>query len=341
MLPADGPISEIQHRQVRDAFRLYQESKGITLADVGRQIGRSGSTLSQWLSGTYAGDNDAVSRLIAVFMDQHARGEKPGMPRGFVNTTIVKRMIGVLRKVQSTQTMGVIYGPAGVSKSVVCRAAESGLIVGSTHIECELSTRTPTQMAALWAETLGLKVRYSLGHLERAIINHLKGTKRLQMIDEAQYLSKDSLNVVRDVHKKTGCGIVLVGTIDVNQRVDDASAFYGQFSRLIAYRYDIVEEQESGGDPMFTVQNVVEMAAAMQLRLTGDGAEHLTELACMPGWGGLGAAATLLLRAKILAKGLAISAKHMIDADTSYQGRKHAALLNARHGAFTRKFKVA
>lgn len=327
MLSIDTPLSAAQHEQARKTFREFVERTKLSIADIGRQCGRSASTISQWLSDTYAGDNDAVARLVINFINQHSRGERPGMPRGYVTTRISERMFAHLRKTQSTQTLSLIVGPPGVSKTIVCEACTSGVIPGSTHIELTQGEASPKEFAVAWARALGLSTRGTLGHLEREIIGKLSGTRRLQLIDESHYLSPKALNVVRDIHKKAKVGVCLLATQDLEESVKDMTSFRGQFWSLVTYRYDIVEEQYGtnghDGTPMFTVDEVIKVAGSMDLRLTPSAAEALTELCCMPGWGGLRSMTRLLLKARLLAKNSAISREHLADAESSTRGRNY------------------
>lgn len=341
MLPPEGRLDKEQMDLARSTLQRYIDEKQIPIAQVSKQIGRAPSTLSDWLRGRYSGDSDKLARMAMLFVEQHSRGAKPGMPAGFVTTRIAERALAVMREVQRTRTIGLIFGCAGVSKSLVCRAAESGLIVGSVHIEAMRGSHRAPQFAKLWARRLGLRWGGALGEVEDRIITALRGSNRLQLIDEAHYLSHDALDVVRDVHKQAGVGVVLLGTVDVDRAVDDATAFYGQFARLISYRYDILEEQMSGGQPLFSVDEIVQLAASMQLKLEGDAAEFLTELACVPGWGGLGAAATLLLKARVLAKDAPISMADLNDALRSSHGRTYYQRMVERRGELVRKVKVA
>lgn len=341
MLPPDGPLAPEHLEHARKTLRMYLDEKKIPIAQAAKQIGRAPSSLSAWLVNNYGGDNDKLARLVMIFVEQHARGTKAGMPSGFITTTITERCLAVMREVQRTRTIGLIFGCAGVSKSLVCQAAEAGLIVGSVHVEATQGAHKAPQFAKLWARRLGLRFGGSLGDVEDRIITALRGSDRLQMIDEGQYLSKDALNVVRDVHKQAGVGVILMGTVDVDRAVDDATTWYGQFARLISYRYDILEEQLSGGSPLFSVDEIVRLAASMQLRLEGDAAEFLTELACIPGWGGLGATATLLLKARLLAKGKPIALLDVRDALASSLGKVYAQRLFDRRTEIARKVKVA
>ena len=52
--------------------------------------------------------------------------------------------------------------------------------------------------------------------------------------------------MVRDRRVEAGCPIILAGTVQLTEAVDDHDLFYGQFSSRIALRYDVSEDLRDG-----------------------------------------------------------------------------------------------
>jgi len=344
MLPFDGDLTQDQIDHARDTLGAYLTSKKLTIDDVAKQTSRSASSITQFLDNAYRGDNSRLARLIVAWVEQHARGETSGMPSGYISTAVTRRMYAVMRKVHSTRTVGLIVGPAGVSKSVMCESAASGLIPGAVHIECVSGSHSASQFAKMWARRLGCGSTGALGVVEEAIIKRLRGTDRLQLIDEAFYLSRAALNVVRDVHKQAHVPIVLIGTRDVEEAVDDARLWYGQWTRLISLRYDILEDQQMDGQPLFTVDDIHRFASKMGLKLTGAGAERATEIACIPAFGGLGILSVILLNASILCESdrrKSITDHDIIDAYESMSGARYRERLEVNRAEFVSAVRIA
>lgn len=344
-MPANEKFTAEQIDCYVKQVREYMLQHDVSAAKVAREIDRSPSTVTEILNGKGRGDSSRTVRLLVGWMELHAKSAQSGMPNGFVTTSVTEKILAVLRAAQNSRTIALVLGPCGMSKSMVCKAATQGLIAGSVHIECTRGASRPGQFVKLWARRLDLSDKGSIGAVEDRIIDLLKNANaRLQMIDEAHYLAGPSLDIVRDVHKQAGCGVALVGTIDVEKHTDDADFFHGQFARLISYRYDITEDQMHDGTPLYTVDEIERFAASMGLRLTRDGANRLTGLACLPGWGGLGAASMLLIKAKLIAHAEgaeAISAAHLLAADQSSHTRRYVDRLDSRHKELVRKVKVA
>lgn len=341
MLPHTGDLTDEQIEWARSRFEKFLEKQEISVDTAAKEIARSRRALQQFVAGEYKGDRSKLARLCATWMEQRVRAGNAGGPLGYITTRVFERAMVLLYQTQGSCSVGVIHGPAGVGKSVACRAAAANLVPGSVLIECNVGHKSAAQLLRHWCRRLKLRHSGSVSDLIARIADELNGTKRLQMFDEAHYLGPTALSAIRDVHKQAGVGVVLVGTIDVDRAVDDAQRFYGQWSRLIALRYDILDEQDHGGTPLFTLDEAIRYAHMRGLRLAGDGAEYLTELACMPGWGGLGSAGMLLDKAQLIAKGAEIREAHLRAADRSGHGRSYMRRLDNRRSGFARSIKVA
>jgi DNA transposition AAA+ family ATPase len=302
MLPTNRTLTPEEISAVRDKVREYIAKHDLKISKVAKSIGYGTATVSQFLSGKYNGTNETIARELNTFVDQHGAGRDPGMPAGFISTKIAERIIGVMKHAQRTRTVALIYGPAGVSKSLCAKAATQGLIAGSMHVECMKTAGNPGGFLRQFARMLGIGVSTRVSEIQFQIIERLRDTDRLVIIDEAHYLNADALHVVRDIQKQAGIGVALMGTRDIDQKMDDFSQFYGQMERLVSVRYDILEESQQSGEPLFTVDEVIALAQSARLRLTSDAATWLQMRANIPGWGGLGKAATLLATARVLAK---------------------------------------
>ncbi len=324
VLPEEGELNGDQVREVAERLDAYLSAKRLTPFVVGRQTGRAVSSIESFLKGAYGGNVSKLARLINRWLDQHQGGEEK-FSHTYTSTKVTDRMLTLMKLAQRERQIGVITGPSGIGKSMVCQAAASGEIPGATHVHCLQGSSTAFQFAQLWAAELQLKARGGLFQVQRAIIEQLRGSDRLQIIDEAQYLHTKAANVIRDVCKVAGVGVALVGTVDIERNINDRTQFYGQFERLIVARYNIVEEHvQNGGRPLYTVEEIVRFAASRKLKLSGDAAEFATRLACVPGYGGLGRLGNILFVASKVAKTGTITLKNLKAAVKHGLGAQHA-----------------
>lgn len=304
-MPGKGPLSDQQLESIRAQARQYLDEKRVTAAQVAKQVALSASTVSSFLVGSYAGNNEKVARKIVNWIEQHARGEKTGLPEGVVTTGVIEKMIGLAQMVVKSRKVGIVTGGAGNGKTLFAKALAGGnvsAVAHAVHVEVDPGHRNARSFTRLLAKQLGLgALSQSLDVLMEKVIDHLTGRRWLLVIDQAHELDQRALEVILAVHKKTDTPVLFLATRLFNRLADDMESLHGQFASHVVFRYDIEEAQELGGDPVYTVDEIARLAASMGLKLEGDGAEFLTELACIPGYGGFRWAASLLFKANLLA----------------------------------------
>ncbi len=97
----------------------------LTVPAVG-EIGISGATLSHWLKGAYASDNEAVAAKVGRWLDARAERNRleaalPAVPEG-AETPTARRVLGALWYAQLAGDIAVVYGGAGSAASVTVGA---------------------------------------------------------------------------------------------------------------------------------------------------------------------------------------------------------------------------
>lgn len=205
-------------RQLLDGDRRYTQSR------IAKEVGISSTTLSQWLSGSYAGDNQAIEAKVQRWLDQvhQDRATAAAMPRApdFIPTPSTARILAALRYAQVAGDIAVIYGGAGMSKTTSIRQ------YAGTAPNVWQATMTPASASVVTAlEEIAEAVSASIGagggaaRLHRAICRRVMDTAGLLVIDEAQHLSVAALDQVRSIHDATGVGVALVGNEAVYARM--------------------------------------------------------------------------------------------------------------------------
>ncbi|MCK4624107.1 MAG: ATP-binding protein, partial [Phycisphaerae bacterium] len=86
-----------------------------------------------------------------------------------------------------------------------------GAIPGSMLVTIDDGTHSPTTFLRELAGRLKLGSSRHRQSLRRAICEHLRGSKRLIMVDEAHLSKLETLNTIRQLHDSTGCPVFLVG----------------------------------------------------------------------------------------------------------------------------------
>lgn len=212
---ADGHVDRAND-DLRDRIKhLCDQDSRLSQSAIAREAGLSSATVSQWMSGKYPGDNAAVEKKLALWVEAHqARAAEAGqLPQGpgYVPTTTSERVVSALRYAQLAGDIAVIYGGAGVGKT------QAILRHQATSPNVWVATMSPATKGVV---TSLLRICSAIGvpnvaggaiALETTVTRRVRDTHGLLVIDEAQHLTVDALDQVRAIHDDTGIGIALVG----------------------------------------------------------------------------------------------------------------------------------
>ncbi|ELL6061421.1 AAA family ATPase [Shigella sonnei] len=193
-----------------EQLKDVMERRGYSQAQVGRAIGRSGAVINQFLQGKYTGDNADLELRIEGFIARELEKQKAKrITARFIETSTARRGLEVLSYAHQESEMCVIYGAAGVGKTMILReyAARNRDVL---LIEADPGYTARTLLGELCRQ-LGLKVRGNIHELIDACVRELRGSARLVMVDEAELLPYRALEVLRRLHDKSGVGVVLAG----------------------------------------------------------------------------------------------------------------------------------
>lgn len=303
MLPPDGtPIPWDTIQSIIAAFRKLREETGMSLQVCARKLGEgfSVSVLSTFSSLTrcedFVGDLDRVARGINRFVETEVLRREIPPPAGYVETEVARRMLTLIRHTIRMRSIGLIYSDAGRGKTMTLEAALA-IHPGAVLIRVLRSTRRANPLCRHLAQALKLPAAGRAGDVEARVIQALRGTDRLLMIDEAHQLEMDGLELLRDLYDECRMPLVLAGTHQISDKVSDATAFFGQFNRRIGMRYDVTEPLRGGnGDngsdsaprPLHSVEEIRSMFERDKFRLADDAAVMLARIANSLGQGGLG-----------------------------------------------------
>lgn len=228
-------------RPLREIIRhLLDTDPSLSQQKIAKEIGTgvSATTLSQWLGGSYQGDNAKIESRVRSWYDTYLeRRARSGLPEApdFFETSTTEAIEAGLRYAQLAQDMVAIYGPSGVSKSQTC--ANYGRIAPGVYM-ATMTPATSSVVSSLHVIATACGIREMAAtpkKLQDAIVARLLGSNGCLIIDEAQHLNTNALDQVRSLHDAALVGIALVGNTHVYTRMKDGAraAFLDRvFSRI-------------------------------------------------------------------------------------------------------------
>lgn len=135
------------------------------------------------------------------------------MKRTFIKTKNVKRFIALMEELQTLPynipKIALVYGDYGLGKSQ--------MIQWWVDKNNSVYVRAIKSMTSRWliseiAEELGEEPFWHTQETFSIVESHLKRNPKTIVIDEMDYLTQnDTIELIRDLHDKTNCPIVLVG----------------------------------------------------------------------------------------------------------------------------------
>lgn len=231
----DNTFTPEEMAEIRDRVRAVMAAEGLSQADVARQSGVAYGTLTGWLAGTYAGNNDRVAGDIQIWLaarvEQRRAATAVPRPPGFHRTPSAEAFLETLRFAQVIPEISVIAGGAGIGKTTACRH------YAETTPNVWLATMQPNTanihaMLTEIAEVMGV-VEKSPTRLARAIGRKVQDSGGLIVIDEAQHLAPTALDQLRSIYDRYGVGVALVGNETVYSRLEGEGR-KAQFAQLFS-----------------------------------------------------------------------------------------------------------
>jgi DNA transposition AAA+ family ATPase len=193
---------------IKENLIQFMEGSGYTQKQVAAKSKLSTATVSTYLSGTYNGNISNTESKLRDFLMREAKRLHGDVE--FVPTTLAKTALEVIDNIHSDCDIGVIYGAAGMGKSMVLR--EYALRDSATI----LIEADPGYTAKVLLQELCIKLRVkkttgTIHELSERCVEALKGTGWIVLIDEAELLPHRALEVMRRIHDRSRCGLLLAG----------------------------------------------------------------------------------------------------------------------------------
>ncbi len=229
--PMDSP--DLQAR-----VRAEIDKDGLSLTGLSQLTGIGKARLSQWLNGKYSGNNQAIEQDIERWLESRSaaaelHGQLPAAPE-WVETSSARAVLGALGFAQMAEAVCVVYGGAGVGKTTTINHYRKQ----SPNVWVVTATPACASTGALLkrvAQALGMRTTGTVDALESSIVERVRESQGLLVIDEAQHLTHRALDSVRSIHDAAGVGLALVGNEVVYAQLtggNRAVGFAQLFSRV-------------------------------------------------------------------------------------------------------------
>lgn len=222
---------------IAELTELMQE-KQYTQTQVARAIGRSSSVVSQFLQGTYNGSAEDITERVRGFIERERARTGVRPQARFVMTSIAARGLEVAAYAHQESEICVIYGAAGMGKTMLLREyARRNL--DSLTIEADPGYTAKIMLEDLCRQLKIKSGRTSIHDMTLACIRELGGSGRVILVDEAELLPYRALETLRRLHDKSGVGLVLAGLPRLLVNLKGRGNEFAQLYSRVALAYEM------------------------------------------------------------------------------------------------------
>lgn len=208
--------------------------KEVTWERLGQSLGINGKSLGLIASGKYEAPVGKHAATIRAYRDQQSRRTDYNTGKikhpGWVDLPTAQRYWGLLSIAHGGEIV-LICDESGRGKTY---AAEAYKKRGGANVFMVTLDENSNRLSALVAQVLKATnggLRSSTALSSEAVVERLKGTKGLLIVDEAGCADKQGLEQFRHWQHATGCGIALIGNRDLQQKIEGAKETFA-FARL-------------------------------------------------------------------------------------------------------------
>jgi DNA transposition AAA+ family ATPase len=196
---------------VRAELIEFMQQTDYTQKQIADECGLSAALISQFMSGTYSGDNqkvsDTLNKYLSIAKDRLNHCISDVFYPELENTRTVTF---AAHYAHANCEMVLIRGDSGAGKTTALKLyVEQN--AGVIFVTANASTKSATAILSKIALAAGRHPNGNKKFLMETLVSFLKDTKRLIIIDEADHLTLNALQAVRNLNDEANVGIVLSG----------------------------------------------------------------------------------------------------------------------------------
>ena len=254
-----------QVNQVRQRLAEFMKANHLTMGKVSRAIGTTPPVISQFKNNKYPGKIDSLVNKLVNYMDSWSRHKRNPKNRGYVNTTIAKRIATVIKQTEAfgeahEAKIALIIGDAGHGKSV-CLEQYAMANKNSLYVALD-STMTSTAIFSEISRALRRDETGSLKTLTRRLEKYLKDRNMIVMLDEASALSVHKLDQLRQIITvKCRCPLIISGNNHLLGTINQPASKRGyesldQFRSRLTFILNLDELAASGDGGLYNAEDI-------------------------------------------------------------------------------------
>ena len=200
---------------LRAELEKVMKDENLSQKEIAKKINYSQAAVNTYLNGKYEGNLIEFETVLKGLLNHiKNRNSQKRIRLEFVPTSIAAKLYNIARICHLNSEIGLCTGSSGVGKTTAITEYakhNSGVIVIDPD-----ENITPRTLLRLIGTPLKLKLTNNMSCQEYSemLVNRLKDSEMLIIIDEAENISADCFRVLRKIHDRCDftCGLLFVGT---------------------------------------------------------------------------------------------------------------------------------
>lgn len=232
------------YKELMQRLTDFMNISGKSQKQISKETTLSTSVISQFLKGTYNGNNEEVAKILTRYLEL-ADKRNFNIKHVSFNTELrnTESVLFACNYAHTRNDITLVCGDAGAGKTTALRYYEDNN-VGVVFVTANSCTSSATSILNLICNRIGKTVTGRKDLLMTTLISYFKNTNRLIIIDEADHLTLPALQAVRNLNDEAEIGIVLSGNNKIyNQMIiGSKSSELQQLRTRIIVRRKVVNE---------------------------------------------------------------------------------------------------
>src|SRR3990172_7845352 len=195
---------------LREKVRGYMEQQRLTRAEMARRVGLAVSVLCKYLEHRYDGPELRKTEAALTAYLKRAQLVERQREKKFLQLQTSALVLERCEEARKSKELAVLYGPPGISKTYSLReyvrrradADDDKVLVVPPN-----AVTTPRALAVALCQLLRLPTDGPAYVLLESVIDKLNQNPHFILVDEANHLTVEGLEVLRHIHDMAECGM--------------------------------------------------------------------------------------------------------------------------------------
>ena len=274
---------------LREQTREYMKARQLSRQQMAELIDVRCYSLAKYLENLPGCSKASVEAALRAYFLKLERVEARARRPEFIPTLTANLILEKVREADERQALALLYGPPGIGKTFAIEEFVDRVEKPNNPEKPEVllvtahSASTPKSLLAALCLQVGIPHQATASTLAESLVRKLRTGHYLIIVDEANHLNIEAMELLRYVYDLGGLGVVLVGTLRLYEIFTDGSRPAGELEQLWS-RVGICEllpgltEYEARQVIQKMLGRIPEITTKQILRQTGNSIRRLARL---------------------------------------------------------------